>query len=135
MVSLAKRNCSPYPDLPGRLQRVLQLRDGVSPPPRLPRSPVPASWRGDYAAVAAVLDLDIDYPTGRSTAETLFADALTIGENDRDARGQGRCPHSTVASRVRSRQAVPRRSSARNEARIRTSPPRPAPMIVTGAVM
>ena len=53
--------------------------DGVPPPAQLPA--FPAAWLGDYAAMAAELDLDIDYPTARFTAERLFAEALATEEN------------------------------------------------------
>ena len=79
VVLLAEAGLLPHPDLPGRLQTVWQVRDGVPPPAQLPE--FPASWLGDYAAMAADLDLDVDYPTARSIAERLFAEALAIEEN------------------------------------------------------
>jgi hypothetical protein len=51
----------------------------VPSPEQLPE--FPAAWLGDYAAMAAELDLDIDYPTARSTAERLYAEALATEEN------------------------------------------------------
>jgi predicted nucleotidyltransferase component of viral defense system len=79
VVLLAEAGLLPHPDLAGRLHTVWQVRDGVPPPARLPE--FPAAWLGDYAAMAAELDLDIDYPTARSTAERLFAEAVTPEEN------------------------------------------------------
>lgn len=79
VVLLAEAGLLPHPDLPGRLQTVWQVRDGVPPPAQLPA--FPASWLGDYAAMTAELDLDVDYPTARSTAERLFAEALATEEN------------------------------------------------------
>jgi len=79
VVLLAEAGLLPHPDLPGRLQTVWQVRDGVPPPAQLPA--FPASWPGDFAAMAAELDLAVDYPTARSTAERLFAEALTTEEN------------------------------------------------------
>ncbi|MEP7736877.1 nucleotidyl transferase AbiEii/AbiGii toxin family protein [Nocardioides sp. 31GB23] len=79
VVLLAEAGLLPHPDLPGRLRTVWRVRDGVPPPPQLPE--FPAAWLSDYAAMAAELDLDIDYPTARSTAERLYAEALTTEEN------------------------------------------------------
>lgn len=79
VVLLAEAGLLPHPDLPGRLQTVWQVRDGVPPPAQLPA--FPASWPGDFAAMAAELDLAVDYPTARSTAERLFAEAVTSEEN------------------------------------------------------
>jgi hypothetical protein len=79
VVLLVEAGLLPHPDLPGRLQTVWQVRDAVPPPAQLPA--FPAAWLGDYAAMAAELDLDIDYPTARSTAERLFAEAVTPEEN------------------------------------------------------
>jgi hypothetical protein len=79
VVLLAEAGLLPHPDLPGRLQTVWQVRDGVPPPAQLPA--FPASWLVDYAAMTAELDLDVDYPTARSTAERLFAEALATEEN------------------------------------------------------
>lgn len=79
VVLLAEAGLLPHPDLASRLQTVWQVRDGVPPPAQLPE--FPAAWLGDYAAMAAELDLDIDYPTARSTAERLFAAALATEEN------------------------------------------------------
>lgn len=79
IVLLTEAGLLPHPDLAGRLNSVWQVRDGVPPPARLPE--FPAAWLGDYASMAAELDLDIDYPTARSTAERLFAEAVTPEEN------------------------------------------------------
>ena len=79
VVLLAEAGLLPHPDLPNRLQTVWQVRDSMPPPEQLPE--FPAAWHGDYAAMAAELDLDIDYPTARSTAERLYAEALTTEEN------------------------------------------------------
>ena len=79
VVLLAEAGLLPHPDLTGRLQTVWQVRDGVPPPAQLPA--FPASWPGDYAAMAAELDLDVEYPTARTTAERLFAEALATEEN------------------------------------------------------
>jgi len=78
VVLLAEAGLLPHPDLAGRFQTVWQVRDGVPPPTQLPA--FPASWPRDYASMAADLDLDVDYPTARSTAERLFAAAATIEE-------------------------------------------------------
>ena len=79
VVLLAEAGLLPHPDLPGRLQTVWQVRDGVKPPAELPE--FPASWQTDYAAMAAEVDLPVDYSTARSTAERLFAEAVTPEEN------------------------------------------------------
>ena len=79
VVLLAEAGLLPHPDLAGRLHTVWQVRDGVPPPAQLPE--FPASWLADYAAMAAELDLHIDYSTARSTAERLFAEAVTPEEN------------------------------------------------------
>lgn len=69
----------PHPDFPGRLQTVWQVRDGVPPPSQLPD--FPASWPKDFAAMAAEIDLAVDYSTARSAAERLFAEAVLFKEN------------------------------------------------------
>ena len=79
VVLLADAGLLPHPDLPSRLQVVWQVRDGVPPPAQLPE--FPASWQTDYAAMAAEVDLPVDYSTARSTAERLFAEAVTPEEN------------------------------------------------------
>ena len=79
VVLLVEAGLLPHPDLPGRIQTVWRVRDGKSPPAELPD--FPASWSGDFAAMAAELDLDVDYSTARSTAERLFAEAVTLEEN------------------------------------------------------
>lgn len=79
VVLLAEAGLLPHPDLPGRLQTVWRVRDGVPPPPQLPE--FPASWTHDYEAMATELDLDIDYPTARSTAERIYAEAVATEEN------------------------------------------------------
>lgn len=79
VVLLAEAGLLPHPDLAGRLQTVWQVRDGVSPPAELPD--FPASWQSDYVAMAAELDLPVGYSTARSTAERLFAEAVTPEEN------------------------------------------------------
>ena len=79
VVLLVEAGLLPHPDLPGRLQTVWQVRDAVQPPAELPE--FPASWPTDYAAMAAEVDLDVDYPTARSTAAGLFAEAVTTEEN------------------------------------------------------
>lgn len=79
VVLLAEAGLLPHPDLPGRLQTVWHVRDGVKPPAELPE--FPASWQTDYAAMAAEVDLPVDYSTARSTAERLFAEAVTPEEN------------------------------------------------------
>lgn len=79
VVLLAEAGLLPHPDLQGRLQTVWRVRDGVPPPAQLPE--FPAAWLSDYTAMAAELDLDIDYPTARSIAERLFAEAVTTEEN------------------------------------------------------
>ena len=79
VVLLADAGLLPHPDLRRRLMTVWQVRDGALPPAQLPE--FPAAWSGDYAAMSAELDLDVDYPTARSTAERLFAEALANEEN------------------------------------------------------
>jgi hypothetical protein len=79
IVLLVEAGLLPHPDLPGRLQKVWQVRDGAPPPAQLPD--FPASWPNDFAAMAAGLDLAVDYSTARSTAEQLFAEAATPEEN------------------------------------------------------
>lgn len=79
VVLLAEAGLLPQPDLAGRLHTVWHVRDGMPPPAQLPE--FPAAWLGDYAAMAAELDLDIDYPTARSTVQRLFAEAVTPEEN------------------------------------------------------
>ncbi|MDZ7577805.1 MAG: nucleotidyl transferase AbiEii/AbiGii toxin family protein, partial [Candidatus Nanopelagicales bacterium] len=79
VVLLVEAGLLPNPDLPGRLQTVWQVRDGVPPPAQLPD--FPASWPSDFASMAAELDLAVDYSTARSTAERLFAEAVTTEEN------------------------------------------------------
>lgn len=79
IVLLVEAGLLPHPDLPGRLQTVWQVRDGVPPPAQLPE--FPASWPNDFAAMAADLDLAVDYSTARSTAARLFAEAATPEEN------------------------------------------------------
>jgi predicted nucleotidyltransferase component of viral defense system len=79
VVLLAEAWLLPHPDLAGRLLTVWRVRDGVPPPAQLPE--FPASWQTDYAAMAAELDLPVDYSTARSTAERLFAEAVTPEEN------------------------------------------------------
>lgn len=79
VVLLAEAGLLPHPDLPGRLQAVWQVRDSKSPPAELPDFPV--SWSDDFAAMAAELDLAVDYSTARSTAERLFAEAVIPKEN------------------------------------------------------
>ena len=79
VVLLAEAGLLPHPDMSHRLQTVWQVRDGAPPPQQLPE--FPAAWSGDYAAMAAELDVDIDYPTARSVAERLYARALATQEN------------------------------------------------------
>ena len=76
---LAEAGLLPDPDLRVRLHAVWQARDGVPPPSHLPE--FPASWAGDFSVMAAELDLTVDYPTARSTAEQLFAEAVVTEEN------------------------------------------------------
>lgn len=75
VVLLAEAELLPHLDLPGRLATVWQVRDGAPPAADLPA--FPASWPTDYAAMAA----EVDYPTARSTAERIFAEAVTTEEN------------------------------------------------------
>jgi hypothetical protein len=79
VVLLADAGLLPHPDLPNRLRTVWQVRDGVPPPAQLPA--FPAAWTADFGVMAAELDLDVDYPTARSTAERLFAEAIHIEED------------------------------------------------------
>lgn len=79
VVLLAEAGLLPNSDLPDRLRTVWQVRDGVPPPEQIPG--FPASWKHDYAAMANELDLGIDYPTARSTAERIYAEALATEEN------------------------------------------------------
>ncbi|WP_110208011.1 nucleotidyl transferase AbiEii/AbiGii toxin family protein [Nocardioides daejeonensis] len=79
VVLLAEAGLVPNPDLSDRLRTVWQVRDGVPPPEQIPS--FPASWEHDYAAMANELDLGIDYPTARSTAERIYAEALATEEN------------------------------------------------------
>jgi len=76
---LVEAGLLPHPDFPRRLQRVWQVRNGGPPPAQLPD--FPASWPNDFAAMAAGLDLAVDYSTARTTAERLFAEAATPEEN------------------------------------------------------
>lgn len=79
VVLLAEAGLLPHPDLAGRLRTVWQVRDGAPPPAQLPE--FPASWADDYAAMATELDMDVDYPTARSNAERIYAEALATEEN------------------------------------------------------
>lgn len=81
VVLLAEAGLLPHLDLASRLQTVWQVRDGEPPPTHLPE--FPASWLGDYDSMAAELDLDVNYLTARSTAERLFAEAVTTEENQK----------------------------------------------------
>ncbi len=69
----------PHPDLGHRLTTVWQVRDDSPPPSELPE--FPASWADDFAAMAAELDLTVDYTGARSIAVHLYTEATTHEES------------------------------------------------------